>query len=100
VGNYLLLAQPFNSSLGNLEWPAKKQKIEAVKASQTPLTVAALRFSVWNKPTINARSTELAKKAATHWSSARPTAPTGASGAAGLLAVRNLAAPLLGWPLA
>lgn len=41
VGNYLLLAQPFNSSLGNIEWPQKRTKIHAEKESQTPLTVVA-----------------------------------------------------------
>ena len=67
VGNYLLLAQPFNSSLGNLEWPDKKSKIEAVKESQTPLTVAALAVTSWSKKAIDSRSKTLAHKASTHW---------------------------------
>lgn len=69
LGNMLLLAQPFNSSLGNLEWPDKKKKIEAVKGSQTPLTVAALRFRQWNKNTVERRTVDLGNAAATHWPS-------------------------------
>jgi hypothetical protein len=67
VGNFLLLAQPFNSSLGNVEWPTKQPKIEAVKASQTPLTVEALDITTWDKATIDRRSKALAKKASAHW---------------------------------
>jgi hypothetical protein len=67
IGNMLLLAQPFNSSLGNLEWAEKKQKIAAVKNSQTPLTVAALKYKDWNKKTIDARTTDLAEAGAKHW---------------------------------
>jgi hypothetical protein len=69
VGNYLLLAQPFNSSLGNIEWPQKKAKIHAVRKSQTPLTVNSLRFEHWDQGTIDTRSKTLATKAATHWPS-------------------------------
>ena len=58
-----LLAQPFNSSLGNVEWPTKQAKIEAVKGSQTPLTVEVLPIKTWNKTTIDNRSKALAKKA-------------------------------------
>jgi hypothetical protein len=69
LGNMLLLAQPFNSSLGNLEWPDKKKKIVGVKDSQTPLTVAALRFRQWSKTTIDRRTVDLANAAAAHWRS-------------------------------
>jgi hypothetical protein len=69
LGNMLLLAQPFNSSLGNLEWPDKKRKIEAVKDSQTLFTVAALGFRQWSKNTIDSRTVELASAAAAHWRS-------------------------------
>lgn len=69
LGNMLLLAQPFNSSLGNLEWPDKKRKIAAVKDSQTRLTVAALRFRQWSKSTIDRRTVDLANAAAAHWRS-------------------------------
>jgi hypothetical protein len=51
------------------KWPEKKAKIEAVKNSQTPLTVAALRFGDWSKATIDRRSETLAKKASSHWKS-------------------------------
>lgn len=67
LGNYLLLAQPFNSTLGNLEWPDKRTKIDAVKGSQTPLTVAALAYPSWGKTTIKARDKLLGGKAAAHW---------------------------------
>jgi hypothetical protein len=69
LGNMLLLAQPFNSSLGNLEWPNKKKMIADVKDSQTPLTVAALRFRQWSKNTIDTRTAELADAASAHWPS-------------------------------
>jgi hypothetical protein len=69
LGNMLLLAQPFNSSLGNLEWPDKKKAIAAVKDSQTPFTVAALRFRQWSKNTIDRRTVDLASAAADHWPS-------------------------------
>jgi hypothetical protein len=67
VGNYLLLAQPFNSSLGNVEWPAKQARIDAEKASQTPLTIKALEINTWNQATIDRQSKTLAKKASAHW---------------------------------
>jgi Protein of unknown function (DUF1524) len=69
LGNVLLLAQPFNSSLGNLEWPDKKARIASVQGSQTPLTVAALRFRQWSKNTVDTRTAELADAAAVHWPS-------------------------------
>jgi Protein of unknown function DUF262/Protein of unknown function (DUF1524) len=69
LGNMLLLAQPFNSSLGNLEWPDKKKKIAAVKDSQTPFTVAALTFRQWSKNTIDRRTIDLGAAAAAHWPS-------------------------------
>jgi hypothetical protein len=67
LGNMLMLAQPFNSSLGNLEWPDKKKRILDVKDSQTPLTVAALRFRQWSKNTIDTRTAELADAATARW---------------------------------
>ena len=67
LGNYLLLAQPFNSSLGNAEWPKKQQRIAAEAVSQTLLTVAALSIVNWNKAAINRRQKELANAAARHW---------------------------------
>jgi hypothetical protein len=69
LGNMLLLAQPFNSSLGNLEWSEKKRRIAAVKDSQTPFTVSALTFRQWSKNTIDLRTIELAKAAAAQWPS-------------------------------
>jgi hypothetical protein len=67
LGNYLLLGQPFNSNLGNVEWPEKRKMIEAVKDSQTRLTIAALSFASWNTTTIDRRQAELARAAAAHW---------------------------------
>lgn len=69
LGNMLLLAQPFNSSLGNLEWPEKKARISGVKDSQTPLTVAALGFTRWDTKAIEKRTEQLAAAAAAHWPS-------------------------------
>lgn len=69
VGNYLLLTQPFNSSLGNIEWPEKRVKIKAVEASQAPLTRSALKMTAWDTKAIDKRSEILAKRAAAHWKS-------------------------------
>lgn len=68
LGNLLLLAQPFNSGLGNLEWPDKREAIKKVKDSQTPFTVAALSFKDWDTATIDTRLNQLARAAAKHWS--------------------------------
>lgn len=37
VGNYLLLSQPFNSNLGNIEWPDKREKLKAERESRRRL---------------------------------------------------------------
>ncbi len=67
LGNILLLAQPFNSSLGNLEWPDKKSRIAAESGSQTPLTLEAIRSRRWTKTAIERRTNRLADLAAAHW---------------------------------
>jgi Protein of unknown function (DUF1524) len=70
LGNLLLVDGPSkaNDSLGNLEWPEKKTKIQSW-GDQTPLTTEALKFKQWTMATIDKRTKALASLAVSAWKS-------------------------------
>jgi hypothetical protein len=68
IGNLLLVDGPSraNDLLGNKEWPAKKALIKSW-GPQTPLTAAAIKFTKWDRKTIERRRESLANVAVRAW---------------------------------
>ena len=65
IGNLTILSEALNPAVSNLGW--KQKKPEIMKYSLLPINQLLHDQDVWNEESIEARSTELFKKALTLW---------------------------------